>query len=107
MKAMIMRVAQTNGVCYRYVLPSFGLLELGIIEDKSQSLLKYGEFCITGPYYSGFDVCKFDVKCQQKIGIFVLIVLVNHLPFFFYKENCQYLFVCLFLIKHYREISLN
>lgn len=44
MKAMTVRVAQTNGVCYCYVLPSFGLLELGIIEDKSQSLLKYGEF---------------------------------------------------------------
>lgn len=44
MKAMTVRIARTNGVCYRYNLPSFGLLELGIIEIKSQSLLKYGEF---------------------------------------------------------------
>lgn len=45
MKVMTVRVAQTNGVCYRYVfMPSFGLLELRIIEDKSQSLFKYGEF---------------------------------------------------------------
>lgn len=45
MKAKTVRVAQLEfGVCYSYILPSFVFLELGIIEDKSQSLLKYGEF---------------------------------------------------------------